>query len=39
MAIALERLEAEPVLTTFRQLRVRIGARFPSVASTRCPAS
>jgi hypothetical protein len=29
MAIALERLEAEPVLATLQQLRVRIGARFP----------
>jgi hypothetical protein len=29
MAPALERLEAEPVLTTLLQLRARIGARFP----------
>ena len=29
MAITLERLEAEPVLLTLRQLRERIGARFP----------
>ncbi|MDZ5621683.1 hypothetical protein [Nocardioides bizhenqiangii] len=29
MAPALERLEAEPVLTTLGQLRTRIGARFP----------
>ncbi len=29
MAIALERLEAEPVLATLQQLRIRIGARFP----------
>jgi hypothetical protein len=30
MAIALERLEAEPVLTTLGELRIRIGARFPT---------
>lgn len=30
MASALERLEAEPVLTTLHQLRERIGARFPT---------
>ncbi|WP_312856043.1 hypothetical protein [Nocardioides stalactiti] len=29
MTIALERLEAEPVLATLQQLRDRIGARFP----------
>ena len=29
MATALDRLEAEPVLTTLHQLRDRIGARFP----------
>ena len=29
MATALERLEAEPVLTTLGELRTRIGARFP----------
>jgi hypothetical protein len=29
VAIALERLEAEPVLSTLSQLRERIGARFP----------
>jgi len=29
VAIALERLEAEPVLTTLHQVRDRIGARFP----------
>ncbi|WP_183100796.1 hypothetical protein [Nocardioides pelophilus] len=29
MATGLERLEAEPVLTTLHQLRERIGARFP----------
>ena len=29
MAITLERLEAEPVLLTLRQLRERVGARFP----------
>ena len=30
MPIALERLEAEPVLMTLQELRARIGARFPT---------
>ncbi|MEZ0578422.1 hypothetical protein [Nocardioides sp. MH1] len=30
MAIALERLEAAPVLSTLEELRARIGARFPT---------